>query len=196
MPAKPIQFGDESIRAAFQITNLASEFLARGIQQHKGGKTVHAEPLFKLLIGLFQRGVLLFVAGKIQLSPARACFWRSRLNLSVDNTSWSNLMHQPHQSEPVKSSSTILFSDRAWFKAADKSVFRDNSETCPADDGCAGLSSSRRSRRRLVDGLKVVLGVGRGLLLFHLACLRRIVTEMLLQRGIELAQFHIAHPLA
>ena len=69
-----MQLGDEGIRAAPQITSLTSEFPAGGIQQHKAGKTVHAESLRQLLIGLFKRGILLFVAGKIQLYQHELAF--------------------------------------------------------------------------------------------------------------------------
>ena len=73
-PAEPVQLGDEGIRAALQITDLTPEFPAGGIQQHKGGKTVHAESLPKLLIDLFKRGVLLFVAGEIQRHQHQLAF--------------------------------------------------------------------------------------------------------------------------
>src|SRR4051812_806901 len=72
-------------------------------------------------------------------------------NSGLSNTSLFNLMHQPHQSEPVKSMSTSLFSDLAWLSAALKSVNQFNSARQVAAANAAMKIAVRRDREFILN---------------------------------------------
>src|SRR4051812_13922349 len=72
-------------------------------------------------LAFFNSGLSFLVCGK-STSTSTRCFLAYSANSGFENTSLCNLMHQPHQSEPVKSSMTSFFSSLAWATALGTSV--------------------------------------------------------------------------
>ena len=125
------QLLNESPCPALGITFLASQHLAMIVHQDEGWETLNLEPFLPGGVGLFYRVALWGLFGEINLDRSEvlpAYSWNSK----VESVSWSNFLHQPHQSEPVKKSRMDLFSDWAFARGWSNTVSQPASPAAPA----------------------------------------------------------------
>ena len=116
-----LQFGDERLRTAGLVAEFA-DFLAFAVQHDD--RRIALDPVFlgQRIIGLLLGRRSTFSCSENPLPPPPGSFFAYSANSGFENTSLFSLMHQPHQSEPVKSSMTSFFSVLAWAWALGKSV--------------------------------------------------------------------------